>query len=237
MTPQVNPAGDLAPVQMSMDQLQHLLQQLYHPPTSSNPKVKDPELYYGKWPKLRAFLTQCELKFNCEPNKFHLDAKKVNYTSSWCRGNAWAWIKPSITKGQSSYKTWEDFKTAITQAFGEADSKEVARRKFKSIRQGNCSAAAYWAEFQPIMADLDYNDPLYIDQFNNGLHIDVQRQLALLDTSVTNLGWHAPRSYCGLFGNMDNRGNDYDLLLGNQELEGVGGIRDLQRAELWWSFR
>jgi hypothetical protein len=32
------------------------------------------------------------------------------------------------------------------------------------------------------MADLDYNDLLYIDQFNDGLHIDVQRQLALLDT-------------------------------------------------------
>jgi hypothetical protein len=32
------------------------------------------------------------------------------------------------------------------------------------------------------MANLDYNDPLYIDQFNNGLHINIQRQLALLDT-------------------------------------------------------
>jgi hypothetical protein len=182
MTPQGNPAGALAPVQMSTDQLQHLLQQLYHPPAPSNPKVEDPELYYGERPKLRAFLTQCELKFNCEPNKFDLDAKKVNYMSSRCRGNAWAWIEPSITNGQSSYKTWEEFKTAITRAFGEADSKEVARRKFKSIRQGNRSAAAYWAEFQRIMADLHYNDPLYIDQFNDGLHIDVQRQLALLDT-------------------------------------------------------
>jgi hypothetical protein len=102
--------------------------------------------------------------------------------SSRCRGNAWAWIEHSITKGQSSYKTWEDFKTTITRAFGEADSKEVERRKFKSIWQGNHSAAAYWAEFQRIIANLDYNDPHYIDQFNDGLHIDVQRQLALLDT-------------------------------------------------------
>jgi hypothetical protein len=181
-TPQGNPAGALAPIQMSTDQLQYLLQQLYHPPAPSNPKVEDPELYYGKRPKLHAFLTQCELKFNCEPNKFDLDAKKVNYISSRYRGNTYAWIKPSITKGQSSYKTWEEFKTASTQAFGEADSKEVARRKFKSIWQGNCSVPAYLAEFQHIMADLDYNDPLYIDQFNDGLHIDVQRQLALLDT-------------------------------------------------------
>jgi hypothetical protein len=88
MTPQGNPAGALTPVQMSMDQLQHLLQQLYYPPTPSNPKVKDPELYYGEQPKLYAFLTQCELKCNCEPNNFDLDIKEVNYTSSRCRGNA-----------------------------------------------------------------------------------------------------------------------------------------------------
>jgi hypothetical protein len=32
------------------------------------------------------------------------------------------------------------------------------------------------------MADLNYNDPRYINRFNDGLHIDIQRQLALLDT-------------------------------------------------------
>ena len=61
-------------------------------------------------------------------------------------------------EGVSKYETWKDFKTAIGRAFGEADSKEVARRKFKNIKQGNRSAAAYWADFQRLMADLDYND-------------------------------------------------------------------------------
>jgi hypothetical protein len=51
---------------------------------------------------------------------------------------------------------------------------------------------------------------------------------------------------------MGNRCNDYYLLLGNQELERVEGIRDLQErssggvfggallefsVELWWNFR
>jgi hypothetical protein len=76
-------------------------------------------------------------------------------------------------KGQSCYKTWEEFKTIITPAFGEADSKEVARRKFKSICQGNCSVAAYWAKFQQIVPNLNYNDYLYIDQFNDGLQFNI----------------------------------------------------------------
>jgi hypothetical protein len=70
MTPKGNHGGALAPVQITLDQLQILLQQLYHPPAPSNPKVEDPELYYRERPKLRAVLVQCELKFNCKPNRF-----------------------------------------------------------------------------------------------------------------------------------------------------------------------
>jgi hypothetical protein len=77
-------------------------------------------------------------------------------------------------EGVSKYETWKDFKTAISHVFGEADSKEVTQRKFKAIQQGNCSAAAYWADFQRLMADLDYNDAMYIDQFYDGLNMEVQ---------------------------------------------------------------
>jgi hypothetical protein len=149
--------------------------------------VEDPELYHGERTKLRAFLIQCELKFNCEGNRFDMEQKRVNYVSSRCRGNAWAWIEPSIKEGKSIYTTWDTFKTAISRAFGEADSKEVARRKFKIIGQGAHSTAAYWAEFQRIKSDLKYNDETYIDQFSDGLNTDVQRQLALLDEQPTDL--------------------------------------------------
>jgi hypothetical protein len=34
------------------------------------------------------------------------------------------------------------------------------------------------------MADLDYNDAIYIDQFNDRWYIDVQWQLTLLNTKL-----------------------------------------------------
>jgi hypothetical protein len=89
---------------------------------------------------------------------------------------------------------------AITQVFSKANSKEVARRKFKATRQGNYSAVAYWADFQYIIADLEYNDSIYIDQFNDGLHIDIQRQLALLETKPTTMIDFANRAIA-----LDNR--------------------------------
>jgi hypothetical protein len=98
-TPQETNSGALAPLMMTQDQLQQLLQQLYCPVMSSNPKVEDPELYHGERLKLHAFITQCELKFNCEPNKFGSDVKRVNHASSRYQGNAWSWIEPSIAQG------------------------------------------------------------------------------------------------------------------------------------------
>jgi hypothetical protein len=80
-TPQGNYGGALTPVHMTQDQVQILLQQLYHHLAPSNPKVEHLELYHRERPQLPAFLMQCELKFNCEPNRFDRDTKKVNYTS------------------------------------------------------------------------------------------------------------------------------------------------------------
>jgi hypothetical protein len=44
-----------------------------------------------------------------------------------------------------------------------------------------------------------------------------------------NLRGYAIRSYSCLFGNMGNQCNNYYLLLGNQELENIEGIQDLQK--------
>jgi hypothetical protein len=172
---------------LSDDQLAQLLHQKSGPTGASNPKVKDPELYYGDRAKLRSFISQYELKFQVEKARFDDDAIKIHFACSFCRGNAWAWVEPTLKKGVSIYKAWDDFRKAISKAFGEANSREVARRKLKELKQGSRSASAYWADFQRITADLDYNDAMYIDQFQDGLHLDVQRQLALLDEKPTEI--------------------------------------------------
>jgi hypothetical protein len=73
------------------DMMQTLLQELINQrgARTARAKVEDPELFYGERTKLRAFLVQCELKFNCESNKFVTHAEKVNYASARCRGAAW----------------------------------------------------------------------------------------------------------------------------------------------------
>jgi hypothetical protein len=65
------------------------------------------------------------------------------------------------------------------RAFGEIDTREVAYEKFQKIQQGNRSAAAYWADFQKIKADLPYADNVCVDRFRSGLHFEVRRHMTM----------------------------------------------------------
>ena len=75
------------------------------------------------------------------------------------------------------------------------------------IEQGARSTALYWAEFQNIIADLDYNDSTYIDKFDAGLPERTQTQLAMLPTKPTTmtavtLGFAGNRSVGRIKGNQ-----------------------------------
>jgi hypothetical protein len=163
------------------DPLQDILQILVNQQgqRSSNPKIKEPDPYHGERTKLRPFLAHCELKFRTEPNKFDTDEKKIAYTSSLLKGIAWNWVEPLITAENTPATTWTDFKTAMGRAFGEIDTREVAYEKFQKIQQGSRSAAAYWAEFQKIKADLPYADDVCVDRFRSGLHFEVRRHMTM----------------------------------------------------------
>ena len=177
------PATSASPmVALTTQQLQQLVASLQTGQGGTRePKIEDPELFSGDRRKVRSFLTQCDLVYQSKPRTYPTDQAKVAYASGRLRGNAWDWVESSIVDGVSTYKTWVSFKDALKKAFGEADTREVARRKLHHCKQGQRSAAMYWSEFQKIKNDLDYNDATYIDFFYDGLYHEVQRQLSLLD--------------------------------------------------------
>jgi hypothetical protein len=78
--------------------------------------------------------------------------------------------------------------------------KEVAKVKFNKIEQGNRSVALYWADFQNIIVDLDYNDSAYIDRFDAGLPERTQIQMAMLPVRLTTIVDYANKAI-----EIDNR--------------------------------
>jgi hypothetical protein len=96
-------AGPSAPshvtYNLSDDQLAQLLHQRSGPTGASNPKVKDPEPYYGDRAKLRSFISQCELKFQIERARFKFDedAIKIHFASAKKNGSVpRVWSAPML---------------------------------------------------------------------------------------------------------------------------------------------
>ena len=154
-------------------------------PRSSHPKLRDPEPFDGEQVKLRPFLAHCELKFRTEGNRFDDDEKKTGYAGALFKGVAWHWLEPLVTRQGGLQMTWDEFKVNMGHAFGEVDTEEMAYEKFQKIQQGNRTAAAYWAEFQKIKADLPYSDDVCIARFRSGLHQEVRRHLVMSETPST----------------------------------------------------
>ena len=187
------------------EQLQDLVQSLaggHGQPRE--PKIEDSELFNGDRMKVRSFITQCELVFQAKPRTYGTDQSKVAFASGRLRGNAWDWVESSIKDGVSTYTTWTQFKDDLAKAFGEADTREVARRKLHHCKQGPRSAATYWAEFQKLKHDLNYNDATYIDFFYDRLHPEVQRQLAIIDSLPTKITEYAHKAI-----SLDNKLYNY----------------------------
>jgi hypothetical protein len=109
----------------------------------------------------------------------------------------------SIVDRTSKYDMWAGFKTAIQQAFGEIDAKEVAKVKFNKIEQGNRSVVVYWVDFQNIFVDLDYNDSVYIDRFDAVLPERTQTQMVMLPERPTTIVNYANKAF-----KIDNRLNN-----------------------------
>jgi hypothetical protein len=57
------------------------------------------------------------------------------------------------------------------------------------------------------MADIDYNDAMYIYQFNDGLYINIQWQLALLNTRLITMIEFANKAIV-----LDNRVFNFQIL-------------------------
>jgi hypothetical protein len=174
---------------IGMDVLQALLQTIINQQRapSSSTKIKDPKPFNGEQSKLRPFIAHCELKFQIENTRFDTDARKTAFAGALLEGVAWNWLEPFLTRPEGLNQTWTDFKTALENAFGEVDREEVAYEKFQKIEQGNRTAAAYWAEFQKIKADLSFPDNMCIARFRSGLHLEVKRHMVLHGTPTTDL--------------------------------------------------
>jgi hypothetical protein len=119
----------------------------------------DPEKFTGEdRSTLRSFVALLHLRLIDRPGEFPSEQSKLRYAFSRLEGAALEQMIHLVQNNRMNLKTFEAFVTSLDEAYGDPDRVNTAERTLAKLRQGNWDFVTYYAEFQHLIADLDWND-------------------------------------------------------------------------------
>ncbi|QRW26218.1 Retrotransposon-derived protein PEG10 [Rhizoctonia solani] len=151
------------------------------PPARSTVKVDHPDAFKGKIGlEAKQWLT-CKLAWVClNQGQFPLDLETLSFLLMNMMEAAGAWAHPHLDQLGSHHaliQTVDEFKTKFLAACGNPDATQAAERKITSLTQTS-TCAKYITKFCTLQMELDWNDAALCGQFAQGLHWEVQKQIA-----------------------------------------------------------
>jgi hypothetical protein len=105
------------------------------------------------------------------------DQHKLHYVYGYLKGNAQNQIQPYIQTDKISLDDIEVLIKILEAAFGDPDKVGMASGELDHLTQGNCEFSIYYAEFQRLMAILDYNSKAKKAALKRGLSKELQASL------------------------------------------------------------
>ena len=79
-----------------------------------------------------------------------------------------------LEKQSPLLNNFEDFSGEFKACFGDTDSIRTAINKIRRLRQADCLASAYAADFRLLASDIPWDDQALMEQFRYGLRNDVK---------------------------------------------------------------
>ncbi|KAF8748554.1 hypothetical protein RHS01_10770 [Rhizoctonia solani] len=154
---------------------------LAQPPAPSTVKVDHPDAFKGKiGSEAKQWLTQMLAWVRLNQRQFPTDLEVLSFLLMNMEEAAGAWAHPHLDQLGSHcalIQTMDEFKNKFLAAFGDPDATRAAERKITSLTQtGTC--AKYITKFRTLQMELDWNDAALCGQFAQGLHWEVQKQIA-----------------------------------------------------------
>ena len=114
------------------------------------------------------------------PNSDHCptDPLQIAYTESRAGGEVAKHIAPRMRVTASNrFKTAEEIFDYLTRVYRDPDRRHAAQRLYSKLYQGKRSFAEFWAEFQRLAAELEYNQTSMIDGLRHRLNPALQTAL------------------------------------------------------------
>ena len=147
-----------------------------------SPKHPDPFMFSGTNRKdLRPFIAQLRLKLVQNEDHFTTPQARMRYAVSRLEGVALAQILPHVTETGVNLDNVEAMITILTTAFGDPDVAATAERELNKLQQKQREFSAYYAEFQRLITDLDYNDSAKRNALRRGISDELKDALMYRD--------------------------------------------------------
>ncbi|KAF8755939.1 hypothetical protein RHS01_04996 [Rhizoctonia solani] len=151
------------------------------PPAPSTVKVDHPDAFKGKiGSEAKQWLTQMLAWVRLNQRQFPSDMEVLSFLLMNMTEAAGAWAHPHLDQlgsHRALIQTVDEFKTKFLAAFGDPDATRAAERKITSLTQTS-TCAEYITKFRTLQMELDWNDAALRGQFAQGLHWEVQKQIA-----------------------------------------------------------
>ncbi|KAF8761145.1 Retrotransposon gag protein [Rhizoctonia solani] len=151
------------------------------PPARSTVKVDHPDAFKGKIGlEAKQWLTRMLAWVCLNQGQFPLDLETLSFLLMNMTEAAGAWAHPHLDQlgsHRALIQTVDEFKTKFLAAFGNPDATQAAEQKITSLTQTS-TWAKYITKFHMLQMELDWNDAALRGQFAQGLHWEVQKQIA-----------------------------------------------------------
>jgi hypothetical protein len=115
------------------------------------------------------------------PGEFPSEQSKLRYVFSRLEGAALEQMIHLIQNDRVNLENFEAFVTSLDEAYGDPDRVNTAKRTLAKLRQGNRDFVMYYAEFQRLIADLDWNDAAKRAALHRGLSEELKDILSTQD--------------------------------------------------------
>jgi hypothetical protein len=146
-------------------------------PTLRAIELPYPPEYSGDRKELLNFISKVCLKLLGENGHFSNDQHKLCYIYSYLKGNAQNQIPPYVQTEKLSLDDVEALIKILEATFGNPNEVRIASGELDHLMQGNYEFSIYYAEFQCLMAILDYDSKAKRDALKRGLSKELQGSL------------------------------------------------------------
>jgi hypothetical protein len=130
---------------------------------------------------LRSFIALLRLRLIDLPREFPDEQSKLHYAFSRLEGATLKQLIYLVDNDHVNLDNFDAFVTSLEEAYGDPDHANTAEHALSKLRQGNRDFISYYAEFQRLVADLQWNDGTKRAALHRGLSEELKDILSTQD--------------------------------------------------------